>query len=89
MKQSCVTRFSIFYWLAAILCVGVLFFFAYTHLYWQTSNTITYAIYMLAEHPDVLQRLRQEILGKVGESRRPTYEDMRDMKYLRAVINGK
>lgn len=44
---------------------------------------------MLAEHPDVLQRLRQEILEKVGESRRPTYEDMRDMKYLRAVINGK
>lgn len=52
-----------------------------------TSNTITYAIYMLAEHPDILQRLRQEILEKVGESRRPTFEDMRDMKYLRAVIN--
>ena len=33
-------------------------------------------------------RLREEILGKVGNSRRPDYDDIRDMKYLRAVING-
>lgn len=43
---------------------------------------------MLAEHPDVLHRLREEILTKVGLNRRPTYEDIKDMKYLRAVING-
>jgi len=42
---------------------------------------------MLAEHPDVLRRLRQEILAKVGSDKRPTYEDIKDMKYLRAVIN--
>lgn len=39
-------------------------------------------------HPDVLKRLRAEILDKVGSSRRPTYDDIRDMKFLRAVING-
>ncbi|KAL0581045.1 Protein kinase alk2 [Marasmius crinis-equi] len=38
-------------------------------------------------HPDVLQRLREEILTKIGTSRRPAFEDMRDMKYLRAFIN--
>lgn len=43
---------------------------------------------MLAEHPDVLKRLREETLQKIGPSRRPTYDDFRDMKYLRAVING-
>ena len=43
---------------------------------------------MLAEHPDVLRRLREEILSKVGSNRRPTYEDIKDMRYLRAVING-
>lgn len=43
---------------------------------------------MLSEHPDVLRRLREEVLEQVGESRRPTFEDMKDMKYLRAVING-
>jgi cytochrome P450 len=49
---------------------------------------MTFVIYMLTQHPDVLRRLREEILSKVGSSRRPTYDDMRDMKYLRAVING-
>jgi cytochrome P450 len=48
---------------------------------------MTFVVYMLAEHPDVLRRLREEILSKVG-SRRPTYDDMKEMKYLRAVING-
>ncbi|KAF8632403.1 hypothetical protein AX17_004844 [Amanita inopinata Kibby_2008] len=52
-----------------------------------TTNTITYSLYMLAEHPKVLERLRKEVLEIVGESRRPTYDDMREMKYLRAVIN--
>ena len=42
--------------------------------------------YMLAEHPDILQRLRKEIHDTVG-TRRPTYDDIRDMKYLRAFIN--
>ena len=35
-----------------------------------------------------MTRLREEILNKVGNSRRPDYDDIRDMKYLRAVING-
>lgn len=42
---------------------------------------------MLAEHPAVMRRLREEILQHVGGSRRPTYDDFRNMKYLRAVIN--
>ncbi|KAF8804608.1 cytochrome P450 [Phlegmacium glaucopus] len=52
-----------------------------------TASTLTFVVYMLAEHPDVLRKLREEILTKVGSNRRPTYEDMKDMKYLRAVIN--
>ena len=43
---------------------------------------------MLAEHPEILRRLRQEILEKIGPQRRPTYDDFRDMKFLKAVING-
>ena len=42
---------------------------------------------MLTQHPDVTQRLREEILSKVGHSK-PTFEQMKDMKYLRAFING-
>ncbi len=39
-------------------------------------------------HPDVLSRLRKEILDTVGSTRRPTYDDIKQMKYLRAFING-
>ncbi|KAJ3521221.1 hypothetical protein NMY22_g12406 [Coprinellus aureogranulatus] len=52
-----------------------------------TANSITWAVYMLSQHPEVLRKLREEILEKVGETRRPTFTDMKDMKYLRAVIN--
>ncbi|KAJ7212195.1 cytochrome P450, partial [Mycena pura] len=52
-----------------------------------TQWTTTVIVYFLATHPSVNARLRQEILQHVGPTRRPTYDDIRDMKYLRAVIN--
>lgn len=52
-----------------------------------TACTLTFGVYMLAEHPDVLRRLRQEISERVGMSNAPTLEDIREMKYLRAFIN--
>ena len=51
--------------------------------------TLTFAVYCLSQHPDVLMNLRDEILTKVGPTRRPTFDDVKDCKYLRAVINGK
>ncbi|KAJ7305636.1 cytochrome P450 [Mycena albidolilacea] len=47
----------------------------------------TFSIYMLAEHPDVLAKLRQEILERLGENDWPTVEDIKEMKYLRAPMN--
>ncbi|KAI6039228.1 cytochrome P450 [Pisolithus marmoratus] len=52
-----------------------------------TASTLTSLIYMLSQYPDVLKRLRAEVLSRVGSSRRPTYDDVREMKYMRAVIN--
>lgn len=52
-----------------------------------TAATLTFLIYMLSQHPDVLKRLRAEILSTVGRSGRPTCDDVQKMKYLRAVIN--
>ena len=43
---------------------------------------------MLSEHPDIEKRLRQEIYEKVGRTGRPTYDQMREMKYMRAFVNG-
>jgi hypothetical protein len=42
---------------------------------------------MLTQHPNITRRLREEILNTVGHSR-PTLEQMKEMKYLRAFING-
>lgn len=55
--------------------------------YAQTANLITFAVYLLAEHPEVRARLRREIHEQVGD-RRPTFEDIRGMRFLRAVLNG-
>jgi hypothetical protein len=38
---------------------------------------------MLAEHPNVMEKLRSEILRIVGPTRRPTFDDFRELKYLR------
>ncbi|KAK0187424.1 cytochrome P450 [Armillaria mellea] len=51
-----------------------------------TASLLTFAVYMMCEHPEMATRLRSEILEKVG-TRTPTYEDVRDMKYLRAFLN--
>ena len=55
----------------------------------QTAALITFAVYMLSEHPHVYDRLHQEVIATVGLASRPTPEDFRNMKYLRAVLNGK
>ncbi|KAG8792970.1 hypothetical protein FRC12_004339 [Ceratobasidium sp. 428] len=52
-----------------------------------TAATLTFAVYMLATNPDVLSKLRAEVLAYVGSTKYPTADDFRNMKYLRAVIN--
>ncbi|KAF8826282.1 hypothetical protein HHX47_DHR5000292 [Lentinula edodes] len=52
-----------------------------------TASLLTFTAYMLSQHPDILRKLRSEILAVVGPNRRPSYDDFRDMKYLRAVLN--
>ncbi|KAG8845588.1 hypothetical protein FRB96_002341 [Tulasnella sp. 330] len=52
-----------------------------------TAVNLTWNVYFLATHPDVCTCLRQEILDVVGPNQRPTFENIKVMKYLRAVIN--
>ncbi|KAJ7148564.1 cytochrome P450 monooxygenase pc-1 [Mycena crocata] len=52
-----------------------------------TMHVMTMVIYFLSMYPEVCTRLREEVLTHVGPTRRPTYDDIKDMKYLRAVIN--
>jgi len=52
-----------------------------------TMSLLTFSFYMLSEHPDIEKRLRQEIFDKVGRTGRPTYDQMRQLKYMRAFLN--
>ncbi|KAJ9657054.1 hypothetical protein H2198_004546 [Neophaeococcomyces mojaviensis] len=54
-----------------------------------TSTTLSWMILELARHPLVLRKLRAEIAQNVGTSRsaRPTYENIKNMKYLTWIIN--
>ena len=49
---------------------------------------MTFLLYLLSTHPPVLQRLRAEILDVIGPVAAPNLEDVRQMRFLRAVING-
>ena len=43
---------------------------------------------MLAENPDVFARIRSEVLKTLGKDGKVNPENLRGMKYLRAVLNG-
>lgn len=51
-----------------------------------TAATLSWTFYELARHPEVVQKLRQEIIDHVGLDRPPTYADLKGMKYLQVRI---
>jgi cytochrome P450 len=55
-----------------------------------TAGTLSFCFFELARHPEVVRKLREEVasyLGVDAQARKPTYDDLKDMKYLNAVIN--
>ncbi|KAI1134340.1 cytochrome P450 monooxygenase CYP539B5 [Hypoxylon sp. FL0543] len=52
-----------------------------------TAATLSWAFYELSHYPDKFKRLRDEIIGSVGRTRTPTYQDLKDMPYLRHTLN--
>ncbi len=50
-----------------------------------TARTLTFAWYALAKHPDIAERLRDEIDATLGD-RLPTVEDLKRMPYTLQVI---
>lgn len=52
-----------------------------------TACTLTWVIYELSMQPQITARLRQEIIDQVGLERTPTYQDLKDMKYLQHILN--
>ncbi|KAI0200290.1 cytochrome P450 [Astrocystis sublimbata] len=52
-----------------------------------TAATLSWSLYELGRHPEVVRKLRDEIIHTVGLDRTPTYEDLKSMKYLQYVVN--
>lgn len=47
-----------------------------------TAGSLAFTFQALAQHPDILRKLRREILERVGETEPPSYEDLKSMPYL-------
>jgi cytochrome P450 len=52
-----------------------------------TACTLTWVIYHLSLSPSITAKLRQEIINTVGLTDKPTYQHLKDMKYLQHVLN--
>lgn len=47
-----------------------------------TASTLSWLFYELSLKPEVVRKLRAEILDRVGPTKRPSYEDLKNLKYL-------
>lgn len=52
-----------------------------------TAATLSWAFYEMARQPDVVKKVRAEVLSTVGPSRHPSYEDLKNMPYLAHCIS--
>ena len=52
-----------------------------------TACTLSWLTYELAYHPEVYARLREEVLRHLGKDGRPTYKDLKSMKYMQWCLN--
>lgn len=52
-----------------------------------TAVTLSWLFYELSRHPEVVRKLRQEIVKFVGLEAEPTYQHLKDMRYLQHTLN--
>jgi cytochrome P450 len=52
-----------------------------------TAATLSWTLYELGRYPNAVKKLRAEIISTLGTEHTPTYEDLKSMSYLKAVLN--
>lgn len=52
-----------------------------------SSNTLTWVVYEICHHPEVLTKLIEETLRVCGPTRPPSYDDLGALEYTTAIIN--
>lgn len=69
-------------------CAAQTFLF-YTAGFDTSSSALTYCLYELVRHPEVMQKLQQEIDDVLSRhDNQITYDAIQDMKYLDMCISG-
>jgi cytochrome P450 family 6 len=57
--------------------------------YEASASTLSFALYELALHPEIQQRLRVEIVQEMRKhDGKLTYDSMQNMSYLDRVVSG-
>ena len=51
-----------------------------------TSGLLSFAIYFLLEHPEYLDRAREEVDQVLGGTLLPTFDQMHELTYIRQVL---
>lgn len=54
----------------------------------KTAQLLSFTCYCLALKPEIMERLRQEILSAYGESTIPTYDDLKKQKYRTYILDS-
>jgi cytochrome P450 len=53
----------------------------------STAAALSWLFYEMAYHPGVYAKLREEVLNTLGPHGKPTYDNLKTMKYLQCCIN--
>ncbi|TCD71088.1 hypothetical protein EIP91_000180 [Steccherinum ochraceum] len=52
-----------------------------------TAALLTFVLYMMAMHPEVARKMRTEVLEQIGSHDAPTFDGLKSLRYMHAVIN--
>ena len=52
-----------------------------------TAGILSFTFQELVKDPRIFRKLRMEILDRVGETKPPSYEDLKSMRYLQHCMN--
>lgn len=52
-----------------------------------TASLLSNVWHTLVRRPDVFAKAREEVLSLLGQDGRPTWEQLKELKYLRAILN--
>lgn len=52
----------------------------------STASSLSWLFYELSYHPEIYVKLREEVLQSIG-MRNPTYNELKNMKYLQNCLN--